>query len=164
MQRQTAPNRSGPLVRAGVVLGLSFGGFFDGIVFHQVLQWHHMLTGVADAAVRDDIALNTLADGLFHAATYVLGLIGLVMLWRARVELVGPRSGRVLAGAMLAGAGLFNLVEGLVNHQLLDIHHLRTDVADPLPWDMAFLASGVLLMAVGWWLVRAATSAATAER
>ena len=27
----------------GVLLGL--GGFFDGVVFHQLLQWHHMLSG-----------------------------------------------------------------------------------------------------------------------
>ena len=31
-------------VSAGVLFGLGLGGFFDGIVLHQVLQWHHMLT------------------------------------------------------------------------------------------------------------------------
>jgi uncharacterized membrane protein len=29
---------------AGIFLGLGLGGFFDGIILHQVLQWHHMLT------------------------------------------------------------------------------------------------------------------------
>ena len=29
---------------AGVLFGLGLGGFFDGIVLHQILQWHHMLT------------------------------------------------------------------------------------------------------------------------
>lgn len=29
---------------AGILLGLGLGGFFDGIVLHQILQWHHMLT------------------------------------------------------------------------------------------------------------------------
>lgn len=28
----------------GLLLGLGLGGFFDGIILHQVLQWHHMLT------------------------------------------------------------------------------------------------------------------------
>ena len=28
-----------------LLLGLGLGGFVDGIVLHQVLQWHHMLTG-----------------------------------------------------------------------------------------------------------------------
>jgi uncharacterized membrane protein len=31
-------------VSAGILLGLGLGGFFDGIIWHQVLQWHHMLT------------------------------------------------------------------------------------------------------------------------
>jgi uncharacterized membrane protein len=30
-------------------MGLGLGGFLDGIVLHQVLQWHHMLT-VGDMA------------------------------------------------------------------------------------------------------------------
>jgi hypothetical protein len=32
-----------PLVRAGFVLGLGFGGFADGIVLHQILGWHHLV-------------------------------------------------------------------------------------------------------------------------
>ena len=29
---------------AGGLFGLGLGGFFDDIVMHQVLQWHHMLS------------------------------------------------------------------------------------------------------------------------
>jgi len=29
---------------AGIFLGVGFGGFVDGIVLHQILQWHHMFT------------------------------------------------------------------------------------------------------------------------
>jgi uncharacterized membrane protein len=36
------------VVIAGVVLGIGLGGFFDGIVFHKLLQWHHMLTAHGD--------------------------------------------------------------------------------------------------------------------
>jgi uncharacterized membrane protein len=53
-------------------------------------------------------------------------------------------------GLVLAGWGLFNLVEGLVDHQLLGVHHVRNDLGGPLSWDLGFLASGVLLVAVGW--------------
>ncbi len=28
----------------GLLLGIGLGGFVDGIVLHQILQWHHMLT------------------------------------------------------------------------------------------------------------------------
>jgi len=32
------------LVASGIYLGAGLGGFVDGIVLHQILQWHHMLT------------------------------------------------------------------------------------------------------------------------
>jgi uncharacterized membrane protein len=31
-----------------IVLGIGLGGFLDGIVLHQILQWHHMLTSTGD--------------------------------------------------------------------------------------------------------------------
>lgn len=55
---------------------------------------------------------------------------------------------------MLAGWGVFNLVEGLVNHQLLGVHHVRDDLGAPLSWDLGFLAAGVLLVVGGWLLHR----------
>jgi uncharacterized membrane protein len=70
-------------ILSGILLGLGLGGFFDGIVLHQLLQWHHMLTSAgypADSV--PNLAINTLWDGLFHAGTYLLVLLGLVVLWR----------------------------------------------------------------------------------
>lgn len=32
---------------AGGLLGFALGGFFDGILLHQVLQWHHLAFGLA---------------------------------------------------------------------------------------------------------------------
>jgi uncharacterized membrane protein len=29
----------------GLLLGAGLGGFFDGILFHQLLQWHNMVSG-----------------------------------------------------------------------------------------------------------------------
>ena len=142
---------------AGIVLGLSLGGFFDGIVLHQILQWHHMLSSAPDPAVRGDLALNITADGLFHAATYVFAVAGLWLLWRARGAFAAPRSGRVLAGGILMGAGLFNLVEGVVNHHLLGLHHVRTDTDHVLAWDLGFLVLGAALALGGWRLSRPAT-------
>jgi uncharacterized membrane protein len=50
---------------------------------------------------------------------------------------------------MLAGWGLFNVVEGIVDHHLLTIHHVRDDVPDPLWWDVGFLAFGAALIGLG---------------
>ncbi len=36
-------NRLHPLFIARDILGLGLGGFFDGIVLHQILQWHHLI-------------------------------------------------------------------------------------------------------------------------
>jgi len=45
--------------------------------------------------------------------------------------------------------GGFNLVEGLVDHHLLGVHHVRDDLGAPLGWDLGFLAFGALLVVVG---------------
>jgi uncharacterized membrane protein len=145
---------------AGILLGLGLGGFLDGILFHQILQWHHLLSSAGHPP--DSVAslkLNTLADGLFHAATYVMTGAGLVLLWRAtRDGTARAWSGRDLAGSLLAGFGLFNLVEGLVNHQLLGIHHVNETVPRDqwVYWDLAFLAWGAAMLAGGWLLLRRA--------
>jgi uncharacterized membrane protein len=141
------------LRRAGVVLGLGFGGFVDGIVLHQILQWHHMLTAEYPPNSVGNLQLNTLADGLFHAGTWMISLIGLVMLYRATVGRQYRPSGRVLAGAMVMGWGIFNLAEGLVNHYILGIHHVRPGPNQEL-YDIAFLVLGAALTLVGWWISR----------
>jgi uncharacterized membrane protein len=139
------------------VLGLGLGGFLDGIVLHQVLQWHHLLTGDSGGEPADTVAgleANTLADGFFHLATWVLVVAGMVLALRAwrRGELAPPW--RAHTGLMLAGWGAFNVVEGLIDHQLLGIHHVRDDLGAPLGWDLAFLGLGVLLVVVGAALAR----------
>ena len=149
------PERRMPLVRAGVVLGLGLGGFFDGIVFHQILQWHHMLTSHPDPGVAGTLELNTLADGMFHAATYLFTILGIALLWRAWRSPDTPSSGRTLLGSVVLGWGVFNVVEGLVNHQLLGIHHVWPAGPGPiLLWDVAFLAWGLLFVTLGYVLTR----------
>ena len=59
-------------------------------------------------------------------------------------------------GGLLAGWGGFNVVEGLVDHQLLGIHHVRSG-AHEVAWDLGFLALGALLVAGGWLLQRGAS-------
>jgi uncharacterized membrane protein len=139
-----------------LLLGVGLGGFVDGIVLHQILQWHHMLTATGDhpATTVAGLEANTLADGLFHAATWIAVAAGVdlaVRAWR-RGELAPPWRAHV--GLMLAGWGAFNLVEGLIDHQLLGVHHVRDDLGAPLGWDVGFLAFGAVLVAVGAWLAR----------
>ena len=142
---------------AGVLFGLGLGGFFDGIVLHQILQWHHMLTSAgypADSV--QNLRINTLWDGVFHAATYVCVAAGLVVLWRAAHRRHAWWSARLLAGTMLMGFGGFNLVEGIVDHHLLGLHHVNETVprAHWIYWDLGFLAWGALMLIGGFALYR----------
>jgi uncharacterized membrane protein len=147
-----APNAS--LRAPGIVLGLGLGGFVDGIVLHQILQWHNMLSDTARWAPTtvDNMEANMLADGLFHAATWILVTAGLWLLWRALRE-GAPGGGVELVGWMLAGWGIFNVAEGIVDHLILGIHHVREGGSE-LAWDLGFLAFGLALILAGWLLAR----------
>jgi uncharacterized membrane protein len=142
----------------GLMFGIGLGGFIDGIVLHQILQWHHMVSAVDDSptTTRTGLELNTMADGFFHLATWfvVVGAsIVTVALWRQ--GRLAP-SWRFHFGGVVAGWGLFNLTEGLVDHHILGVHHVRDDLGGPLEWDLAFLASGILLIGVGWLMIERA--------
>jgi len=143
----------------GILLGLGVGGLVDGILLHQVLQWHHMRTGDGTGGGEPfttvaGLEANTLADGFFHVATLILTLVGLFLLWR-RAGANGRRHPPTeLLGLLLAGWGLFNIVEGTVNHLILEIHHVRDDLGGPLGWDLGFLAFGAALIVAGWLLAR----------
>ncbi len=145
-----------PLIAAGLLLGAGLGGFVDGIVLHQILQWHNMLSNQLppDTLVRAKI--NMYWDGVFHAAVWVMTAVGLFSLWQATGRPDVVRSGRTLWGALLLGWGLFNVVEGLIDHQLLGLHHVQEYAADKLPWDLAFLGFGGLLLLSGGLLLRPA--------
>ncbi|MBM9459897.1 DUF2243 domain-containing protein [Nocardioides sp. zg-536] len=145
----------------GILYGIGLGGFVDGIVLHQILQWHHMLSSTAGNPV-DTVAgleVNTLADGFFHVFSW-LCVVGasIVTLAQWQQGRLAP-SWRLHLGGLLIGWGGFNLVEGLVDHQILGIHHVRDDLGGPLAWDLGFLALAVALIAAGWLLQRAGMQA-----
>ena len=148
--------RSTPPVLPGLLLGIGLGGFVDGIVLHQILQWHHMLTATDryPSSTIGGLHANTLADGLFHAVSWVVVFIGTWLAIKAWQEGRLAPPWRTHVGLLLTGWGAFNVVEGVVDHHLLRVHHVRDDVPSPLPWDLGFLCLGVVLVAVGMGLVR----------
>jgi uncharacterized membrane protein len=153
---RAAAVRRPPSRTSGLLYGLGLGGFVDGILLHQILQWHHMVSHVDDYPVSTlaGLEVNTLADGFFHLATWVCVLAGSV------TAIAAWRGGRLAPswsfhfGLVLAGWGIFNVVEGVVDHQILGVHHVRDDLGAPLSWDIGFLAFGVLLIVGGWALHR----------
>ena len=142
---------------AGILFGLGLGGFFDGIVLHQILQWHHMLTSAGYPATSvGNLEINTLWDGIFHASTYVFVVLGLILLWRTAHRVHLWWSGRLLIGTLLMGFGIFNLAEGIVDHQILGLHHVNETVpaSQWLYWDIGFLIWGALMLIGGWALYK----------
>jgi uncharacterized membrane protein len=142
-----------PLIIAGLVLGKGLGGFVDGIVFHQILQIHHMLSARREPTNVVNMQVNMVWDGLFHTVTWIATFIGVCLLFRAGKRSDVAWSGRALFGSMLAGWGVFNLVEGLIDHHILHVHHV-VERMGPSAWDYAFLASGVVFITAGWLIVR----------
>jgi uncharacterized membrane protein len=158
LEQTNKNNGRGFPIAAGIFLGLGLGGFFDGIILHQVLQWHHMLTSAGYPA--DDLGnleFNVMWDGLFHISTYIFTLIGMMSLWSRARQPHAPWSGKMLVGAMLMGFGIFNLVEGIIDHHLLGIHHVNETVPPDqwLFWDIGFLVWGAAMLVGGWLLSRA---------
>ncbi len=153
----TAKENAGFPAAAGILLGLGLGGFFDGIVLHQVLQWHHMLSSAGfPPDSLENLRLNTFFDGLFHMGTYVFVVLGLIVLWRRGRRRSLLWSAKLIAGTFLIGFGAFNLIEGTVNHQILGLHHVNETVPRDqwVYWDTGFLLWGALMLIAGWVLYR----------
>ena len=150
-----------PLVRAGIVLGLGFGGFADGIVLHQILGWHHLVcvTAHCQPTSIEQLQLQNTQDGFFHLALWLASLVGTAMLFCAGRHAGPAWNERVLFGSMLAGWGLFNFVEGIIDHQILGIHHVLPGHPHQLWFDMLFLAAGVVFFMIGAQLIRSPQSA-----
>jgi uncharacterized membrane protein len=104
----------------------------------------------------ENLKINTLWDGFFHLSTYVFVVIGLLILWRAAHRTHVWWSGKMLFGSILMGFGIFNLVEGIVDHHLLGIHHVNetVPVEQWIYWDIGFLVWGALMLIGGWALLR----------
>lgn len=145
--------RQRPLHAAGAALGIGMGAFVDGILFHQILQLHNMLSAVRPPNTLVNVEINMFWDGLFHAFSWAMTAVGIALLWRAVKHTNAPLSTRAFVGSLSLGWGLFNLVEGVIDHHLLGIHHV-VERPDHLLFDLAFLASGALLIALGAWLAR----------
>jgi uncharacterized membrane protein len=153
-----APRSTRRLTTAGLVLGVALGGFFDGVMLHQVLRWHHLLSLAPGESFRT-LERQILADGLFHVLMYAIALVGLWLLWRAHDEAQARGAGRKLLIALLIGFGGWNVVDVVGFHWLAHIHRIRVDVPPDqrLGWDLLWLAlfaAPPLLLAA--WLSRRA--------
>lgn len=136
-------------------MGIGLGGFFDGILFHQLLQIHNMLSAKFPKTSIANMEINMFWDGLFHSLTYTMTLVGLCLLWKAGARSDVPWSGKTFVGALFLGWGLFNFVEGVIDHHILNIHHVVESRGQSV-FDYAFLAWGIIFIIGGWMAIRSA--------
>lgn len=139
---------AGPLVLTGTGLG----AFLDGIVLHQILQWHHLVSEFRSPDDLRGLEQNTFWDGVFHFAVWIVVLAGLLWLARVRTDAQALGTRRVVGG-LLIGWGIFNVIDEIVFHLLLEAHHIRM-VENYQVYDAAYTVLGVLLIASGYLLSR----------
>jgi uncharacterized membrane protein len=142
-----------PSIAAALTLGIGLGGLFDGILFHQILQIHNMLSGWLPVTDLVSAKVNMVWDGVFHAAVWIITLIGVALLWRAGRREDVAFDTRFLVGGLLIGWGLFNAVEGLIDHHILNLHHVYERMGSSA-WDYIFLAWGMAMIGAGWLMTR----------
>ena len=141
---------------APFLVGVALMAGIDEIVFHQLLAWHHFYDNATPA-------VGLLSDGLLHATELFMLIAGFFLI-ADTVRRGAFWPGAAWAG-LVAGMGVFQLFDGIVDHKVLRVHQVRYDVADLLPYDLAWNASGLALLVLGSLLAwSAARRAAPATR
>jgi uncharacterized membrane protein len=140
VQRTTFPRAEPPRsFWATFLIGVGIMAAVDAIIFHQLLGWHHFYD-------RATPAVGLASDGLLHAAELIAIVAGFFLFADLRRH-NALAAGWAWAGFFL-GAGIFQVFDGIVNHKVLRLHQIRYDVY-LLPYDIAWLLSGVALILIG---------------
>lgn len=143
-----------PMASAAMVLGIGLGGFADGIIMHQILQWHEMLSTKLPPTTLTAKSVNMFWDGIFHLFCLVVVTIGVYQLWKVMSRKDVDHSGRILIGGMLLGWGIFNIVEGIIDHHILQLHNVRESSPYTLVYNYGFLLASVVMTIWGYALIR----------
>jgi uncharacterized membrane protein len=142
---------------SAILIGIGLAGLIDIIIFHAILQWHHTSSHIIIPNTIESLQMNLLHDGLFLSFSLIITIAGVALLWHAsssnnKNSLLSNK--RSFIGLALIGFGGFNTIEGIINHLVLEMHHV-IDVANPLAFDLAFLVVGGLsFLAAGGLLLR----------
>lgn len=138
---------------AGGTIGFGFGAVIDTVLFHLTFQTHHLLSGFYDPYSLDGLRTNVMFDGLFLLSTLGIASVGLGLLWTTVNGTAERFSTRYLVGAIVVGAGVFNVFDGIVDHYLLDLHNV---VHGTEAWNPPWVVVSAIMLAVGLLLLRRA--------
>ena len=90
---------------AGTLIGAGMGGFVDGIMLHQILQWHNMISNLLPPDTMETMKVNMVWDGAFHALVWIVALVGILMLWAAAYCREAMPSRQRFMGRSFSGGG-----------------------------------------------------------
>lgn len=142
--------RRGSLL-GGALFGIGLGAVLDVLIFHLIFQTHHLLSNRITPRTYAGLQENIYYDGLFALGMLGVSLVGASLIWWAANHSTDRLSTLALAGAVLLGMGLFNTVDGVVSHYLLDVHDVvhGTTVWNP-PWVLVSVVLFVLGALLFW--------------
>jgi len=123
------------------LLGMGVIGMLDGILFHQLLQWH-------STNMHTDRQHQIVSDGIFHLGVTIIIFWASIVLWNSHPAETRDRN-KLFVSGLLSGAGLFNFVEGIVNHHILSLHHVKPG-PNQLYYDIAYDLSGIMMIWIGY--------------
>ncbi len=131
---------------SAILIGIGIAGLIDIIVFHAILQWHHTSSHKIIPNTMESLQMNILHDGVFLAFSLIITIFGIIFLWYSQNSkdkdyLLSYK--RSFIGLVFIGFGGFNTIEGIINHHILQMHHV-IEVADPFVFDLTFLVIGGL--------------------
>jgi uncharacterized membrane protein len=69
-------------VTGSLTFGFGLGGLADGIVLHQLLQWHNLISERVPRQSQAALEQNLFWDGVFHLSTTVILVVGFLLIWR----------------------------------------------------------------------------------
>jgi uncharacterized membrane protein len=142
-----------PLISAGILLGIGLGGLLNGILMNQIFQLHSMFSA---RLPQDQIAMvkeSMVWDGIIHLFSWMITGIAVLVLWNAMMQHDIMRSGRIVAGAFIAGWGIFNSAEGLINHHFLEVHHIVEKFGLSI-YDYIYIGAGIVFMLAGFLIIQ----------
>jgi uncharacterized membrane protein len=84
---------------------------------------------------------------------------GALLFWSQRRRIAQINDVRALSGGMMMGAGGFNLYDGTIQHKILQLHPVRENVENIVPYDIAWNLVALVLLILGWTMWRSAKQA-----
>ena len=148
------PVKKAPVVVFSLCLGIGMGGFIDGIVLHQILQWHQMLSNKITPTTFETKSINMFWDGIFETVTWIFTFIGILLMWQSRRRTDLQLSNHLFWGGLISGWGIFNLMDSIFNHYLFRFHNVRENVPQVAAWNLGFLIISLGMIVLGWLMMK----------